>query len=120
MIDTADNGLVAVEKVTASKPGHYDAILMDIQMPVMNGYEATRRIRAIENPKLASVPILAMTANVFNEDRKVAAECGMDGFLSKPIDIAEVVRELQKVFEKKGTEMIAGIELTERKNKIED
>ncbi|MCI5721747.1 MAG: response regulator [Firmicutes bacterium] len=120
VVETANDGSRALDMVKASEAGHYDLILMDIQMPVMNGYEATRRIRAIENPKLASVPILAMTANVFNEDRKVAAECGMDGFLSKPIDIAEVVRELQKVFEKKGTEMIAGIELTERKNKIED
>ncbi|MGN0733784.1 MAG: response regulator [Emergencia sp.] len=98
VVETADDGSQALDKVMSSKPGYYDLILMDIQMPVMNGYESTRRIRDLENPDLASIPILAMTANVFNEDRKTAAECGMDGFLSKPIDIEDVVRELQRVF----------------------
>ena len=67
-------------------------------MPIMDGYEATKRIRALENPELASIIILAMTANAFDEDRKAAAACGMDGFLSKPIDLAEVVQTLQNVF----------------------
>ena len=100
-IDIAENGAEALEKVSASRPGDYDLVLMDIQMPIMDGYEATRRIRALENPALSRIPILAMTANAFDEDRKAAAECGMDGFLSKPIDIEEVIRTLRDVFEKR-------------------
>ena len=64
----------------------------------MDGYEATRAIRALEDPALAGIPILALTANACDEDRKAAAACGMDGFLSKPIDLAEVVQTLQNVF----------------------
>ena len=87
-----------MEKVTASKPGHYDAILMDIQMPVMNGHEATKHIRGLAEPALANIPILAMTANAFDEDRKAALECGMSGFLSKPIEIDQVIQVLQELF----------------------
>ena len=97
-IDTAENGVEAVEKVAASRPGDYDLVLMDIQMPMMDGYEATRRIRALEDPALAGIPILAMTANAFDEDRRAAAECGMNAFLSKPIQIEEVLLTLQGVF----------------------
>ena len=97
-IDTVENGAKALEKVTSSKPGDYDLILMDIQMPVMDGYETTRRIRALEDPLLSNIPILAMTANAFEEDRKMAKECGMDGFLSKPIEMDEVIKELKKIF----------------------
>ena len=96
-IDTAENGAEAVERIAFSRPGDYDAVLMDIQMPIMDGYEATRRIRALENPALAGIPILAMTANAFDEDRRVAMDCGMDGFLSKPIDLEEVIRMLQNI-----------------------
>lgn len=96
-IDTAENGAEALEKVALSKPGDYDLVLMDIQMPVMDGYEATRRIRALENPNLAAIPILAMTANAFDEDRRAAADCGMDRFLSKPINIDEMIQVLQEV-----------------------
>ena len=96
-IDTAINGAEAVEKIAASAPGDYDLVLMDIQMPVMNGYEATRRIRTLEDPALAGIPILALTANAFDEDRRAAQECGMDGFLSKPIDIEELVQTLRSV-----------------------
>ena len=73
-----------------------DAILMDIKMPVMNGYEATKQIRALDDPALAGITILAMTANAFDEDRKKALKCGMDGFLSKPIIIEELIDTLQK------------------------
>ena len=96
-IDIADNGAVAVEKVAASSPGYYDLILMDVQMPVMNGYEATKAIRALDEPKLAGILILAMTANAFDEDRKAALECGMNGFLSKPIHIEELIETLTQI-----------------------
>ena len=76
-----------------SEPGHYDMILMDVQMPVMNGYEATRQIRASKHPEAVTIPIVAMTANTFAEDVRDAMESGMDGHLAKPIDMA-AVREL--------------------------
>ena len=96
-VDTAENGEVAVEKVSTAAPGSYDLVLMDVQMPVMDGYTATRQIRALENPALAGVPILAMTANAFDEDRRRAMESGLNGFLSKPIVIGDLVQELRKI-----------------------
>ena len=96
-VDTAENGAVAVEKVSTAAPGSYDLVLMDVQMPVMDGYTATRQIRTLENPALAGVPILAMTANAFDEDRRRAMESGMNGFLSKPIVIGDLVQELHKI-----------------------
>lgn len=99
-IDAVENGAEAVEKIAVSKPGDYDLVLMDIQMPIMDGYEATRHIRNLENTELSGIPILAMTANAFDEDRRVAEECGMDGFLSKPIIMDEVIQALQNVLYK--------------------
>ena len=96
-VDTADNGAVAVEKVCTAAPGSYDLVLMDVQMPVMDGYTATRKIRALDDPARAKIPILAMTANAFDEDRRNALESGMDGFLSKPIVIGDLVHELRKI-----------------------
>ena len=96
LVDTAENGAEAVEKVKNSTSGKYDLVLMDVQMPVMNGYEATKQIRALDDPALAGITILAMTANAFDEDRKKALKCGMDGFLSKPIVIEELISTLQK------------------------
>ena len=96
-VDTAENGAVAVEKVRTAEPGSYDLVLMDVQMPVMDGYTATRQIRALEDPALAGIPILAMTANAFDEDRRNAMESGMNGFLSKPIVIGDLVQELHKI-----------------------
>ena len=95
LVDTAENGAEAVKKVKNSTPGKYDLVLMDVQMPVMNGYEATKLIRALDEPALAEITILAMTANAFDEDRKKALKCGMDGFMSKPIVMEELIRELQ-------------------------
>ena len=88
-----------MEKVKNSTAAGYDLVLMDVQMPVTNGYEATKQIRALEDPKLAGITILAMTANAFEEDRKKALECGMDGFLSKPIIMEELIGTLQKNLE---------------------
>ena len=94
-LETAENGQEAVEMVAAAAPGYYDLVLMDIQMPIMDGHEATRRIRALENPELAKVPIVAMTANAFDEDRRAAKDCGMNGFISKPINMQEVIQALR-------------------------
>ncbi len=91
--ELAVNGREAVEMFEHSEPGHYDMILMDVQMPVMNGYEATRQIRASKHPEAVTIPIVAMTANTFAEDVRDAMESGMDGHLAKPIDMA-AVREL--------------------------
>ena len=98
--DTAENGKEALEKVSASSPGDYDLVLMDVQMPVMDGHEATRCIRNLENPALASIPVIAVTANAFDEDKKAALENGMNGFISKPVVIEEIVETIQVVLEK--------------------
>ena len=97
IVDTAGDGSEAVEKVANAKPGDYDAVLMDIQMPIMNGYEAAKKIRKLENPKLANVPIIAMTANAFSEDVKAALDAGMNGHIAKPIDVAKMMETLAKI-----------------------
>jgi len=81
-----ENGQLAVEEFTGSMSGLYDAILMDVQMPVINGYDATRRIRGSDHPDAARIPIIAMTANAFAEDVKEALEAGMNAHVAKPID----------------------------------
>ena len=97
LVDSAENGAVAVEKVSTAAPGSYDLVLMDVQMPIMDGYTATRKIRALDDPARAKLPILAMTANAFDEDRRNALESGMNGFLSKPIVIDDLMQELRKI-----------------------
>ena len=96
-VETAENGKVAVEKVEASEPGYYDAVLMDIQMPVMDGYEATRKIRSLDNEVLAGIPVIAMTANAFKEDIEAAAEAGMQGHIAKPVDVGLLMKTLASV-----------------------
>lgn len=93
-IDIASNGAEAIEKMEAEPAGTYDVILMDIQMPQMDGYEAARRIRGMEDQKKAGIPIVAMTANAFEEDRKIAHEAGMNGHLAKPYDTDAIMKTL--------------------------
>ncbi|KAI4442029.1 Sensor histidine kinase RcsC [Schaedlerella arabinosiphila] len=97
VLDMADDGAVAVEKMKAAEPGQYDLILMDIQMPIMDGYEATGQIRKLENPNLARIPIIAMTANAFDEDRKAALDAGMNGHIAKPIDVPKLMEVLGEI-----------------------
>ena len=97
VIDTAEDGTIAVEKMSKAAPGQYDMILMDIQMPLMNGYDATRAIRTLPDPEISSIPIVAMTANAFEEDRKLALEAGMNEHVPKPIDV-KVLKETMARF----------------------
>lgn len=96
VVDTAANGEEAFHKFTTSEPGTYQAILMDIQMPIMDGYEATRQIRASEHPQAKSIPIIATTANAFSEDVSAALACGMNSHISKPIDYKKLYQALDK------------------------
>ena len=96
-VDTAENGKIAVEKVEAASAGRYDLILMDIQMPEMDGYEATRRIRALPDARKAALPIVAMTANAFEDDRKNALHAGMNGHIAKPLDIQKLFQVLSEL-----------------------
>ncbi len=96
VMERAENGQVCADKFQASAPGWYDAILMDIRMPVMNGYEATRTIRAMDRPDAASVPIIAMSADAFSDDVKRCLDCGMNAHVAKPIDVDEITRLLEK------------------------
>jgi len=95
--ERAENGKICVEMVTASAPGTYDAILMDIQMPVMDGREATRIIRSREEESVRTIPIIAMTADAFAEDIAASMEAGMDGHVSKPVNMDLLFQELQRV-----------------------
>ena len=96
-VDYATNGKEAVEKVSVSQVGEFDAILMDIQMPIMNGYEATAAIRQLKNPALANIPIIAMTANAFSEDVQAAKNAGMNSHIAKPIDVPKMMEVLAEV-----------------------
>ena len=98
-VETAENGKIALDMVSSSEPGHYDAILMDIQMPVMDGYEATREIRALQNKDLADIPILAMTANAFKEDQLAILEAGMQAHIAKPVDVDLLMKTLASVLQ---------------------
>ena len=100
VLDRVEDGLACVNRLSEVDADLYDLILMDIQMPNMNGYEATRRIRQFENVKKASIPILAMTANVFAEDKKMAMAAGMNGHISKPIDVNVLEKQIINIFKK--------------------
>ncbi len=96
-MDVADDGAAAVEKLKGAEPGQYDLILMDIQMPILNGYEATKQIRALDQPGISDIPIIAMTANAFDEDKKAALAAGMNGHIAKPIDVPKLMELLTEI-----------------------
>ena len=96
-VETAEDGQVAVDMIAGSEPGYYDLVLMDIMMPVMDGYEATRAIRNLDNRRLATIPIIAMTANAFEEDRMAAINAGMNAHLTKPLELDKLLRTLSEV-----------------------
>jgi len=96
-VEIAGNGKIAVDMLQKSEPGYYQVILMDVQMPVMNGYEATKEIRRMEKKELASIPIIAMTANAFEEDKQEALKSGMNGHIAKPIDIEVLLNVLREI-----------------------
>ncbi len=100
IVDEARNGSECVEMLLKSDDMQYDVVLMDIQMPVMDGYTATSEIRNIENKKISSVPIIAMTANAFEEDKKKCLEVGMNGHIGKPIEPEKLIEEISKIIEK--------------------
>ncbi|WP_297721202.1 response regulator [Intestinimonas sp.] len=108
VLDWAENGQICAEKFQQSEPGYYDAILMDLRMPVLNGYEATKRIRASERPDAASVPIIAMTADAFREDIQKCLEAGMNAHIAKPMDFDRLLRLLTSLScgEDAGTELL--------------
>ena len=97
LVVIAPDGQAALEKMEEAPAGYYDIILMDVQMPRMDGYEATRRIRALADPGKAGIPIVAVTANAFREDRDNALETGMDGHLAKPYDIPAMMDTLGRL-----------------------
>ncbi len=99
--EMAENGQIALEKFQQSQPGQYDLILMDVQMPVMNGYEATRAIRACDHPLAKTIPIIAMTANAFAEDIKNALDAGMDAHVAKPVNLELLGNVVAEIFEKR-------------------
>jgi CheY-like chemotaxis protein len=96
-VDRAEDGQICVEMLNKAADNFYDVILMDIQMPHMNGYEATRTIRLLDNPVKANIPIIAMTANAFEEDKREAYHSGMNGHLAKPINVRELMRMLMRI-----------------------
>ncbi len=102
-LEAAENGQEAVEMLKNAGPGHFQLVLMDIQMPGMNGYEAAKAIRALPEKELASIPILAMTANAFEEDKKEALRSGMDGHIAKPIDVDTLMSTLDQVLGRNGS-----------------
>ncbi len=100
VIETAVNGSIAVEKIKEAGPGEFALVLMDIQMPVMDGLQATQLIRKIDNPELATIPIIALSANAFESDRKMSIESGMNAHLTKPIDVPLLLETLIKTLKK--------------------
>ena len=96
VLDWAENGKICVDKFAAAQPGYYNAILMDLRMPVMNGLEATRTIRSMAREDAGQIPIIAMTADAFSDDVKACLDSGMNGHAAKPLNMQELLRMLQR------------------------
>ncbi|HBN57200.1 MAG TPA: hybrid sensor histidine kinase/response regulator, partial [Lachnospiraceae bacterium] len=103
IVDTAMDGSVAVDKISHSRPGEYSLVLMDIQMPVMDGYEAAKAIRGLKDPILRAIPIIAVSSNAFEEDRRRSRESGMDAHIAKPVDYPELLDLIEKTLHQKRT-----------------
>ena len=97
IIDPAEDGQIALDKVKASPPGHYDLVLMDLQMPVMDGWQASEAIRALPDPILSQIPIIALSANVLPSDQKRSKECGIDAHLNKPMDLPLLLATIEEI-----------------------
>lgn len=100
LVESACNGKEGFQKLALSQPGYFDVILMDIQMPVMDGCEATKTIRRLRGKRLAEIPIIAMTASVSDEDKRNALQAGMDGYVEKPINIGRLLSTIQNVLKR--------------------
>ena len=96
-IDPAENGMIALEKMRDSDPGYYDVVLMDLQMPVMDGWQASVAIRALPDKAKARVPIIALSANALERDLRKSRECGLDAHLRKPMDLALLLRTMEEL-----------------------
>lgn len=103
LTELATDGSIAVEKVRNSRPGDYFLVLMDIQMPVMNGWQATRAIRSLEDTALANIPIIALSANTFESDKRSSIESGMDAHLEKPMDVPVLLDTIAKTIYQRNT-----------------
>ena len=99
LVDTAENGLAAVEKIKRSAPEEYGLVLMDIQMPIMDGRQATKIIRGLDTPALAHIPIVALSANAFESDKRLSIESGMDAHLTKPIDVPLLLETISRILQ---------------------
>ena len=100
-VDCVHDGAQAVERIRTTEPGTYDVVLMDIMMPVMDGLEATRAIRSMEREDCRTLPIIAMSANAFDDDLKKSVECGMNGHLSKPVEVDKLYKTLGEIVREK-------------------
>ena len=102
LIETATDGSIAVDKLAHSEPGYFSLVLMDIQMPVMNGHEASKAIRKLADPVLAQIPIIALSANAFESDRQLSLESGMNEHLAKPIDVPLLLNTISGILKGAG------------------
>ncbi len=99
LVDTANNGSIAVEHIRYADPGEYALVLMDIQMPIMDGYQAAREIRKLEDPELSNIPIVALSANTFDEDRRLSLESGMNAHMAKPVNFPELLELIAAILD---------------------
>ena len=104
-MDCVHDGAQAVARIESTEPDTYDVILMDIMMPVMDGLEATRTIRGMDRPDCRTIPIIAMSANAFDDDLKKSVECGMNGHLAKPVEVEKLYQMIHATLQEKTIKM---------------